>query len=125
MNVCYIPVSLGELYDKYTILRIKKDNINDPHKLLYIDTELKYLLPFIDKYPIDYLLINELKDINEILWNVEDKIRLKESKQEFDDEFILLARQVYITNDMRNKIKNKISSILNSELYDIKSYVKY
>ena len=90
-----------------------------------VQTELAYLKPFIDKYNLDIILIEELKTINETLWTIEDKLRDKEKQKNFDEEFIQLARSVYITNDKRSKTKNKINSLLNSFLTDIKSYVKY
>jgi hypothetical protein len=133
MNVCYIPVSIGELYDKYTILQIKNEKIRDTIKLAIIKKELAYLTPFINKTDLDNdnsndnsnAIINELKTINEKLWEIEDKIREKEFKKEFDKEFIELARAVYKTNDERNRVKVKIDKILNSEISDIKSYCNY
>jgi len=124
-KLCYVPVSIGELYDKFTILQIKKENIKDEYKLEMINKELEYLKIYVDKFNLDILSVNEMKSINEKLWYIEDKIRDKERRKEFDDEFIKLARQVYITNDMRNTIKNKINSKLNSSLIDIKSYANY
>ena len=124
-NICNIPVSIGELFDKYTILQIKQQRINDLTKSNMVQTELAYLKPFIDKYNLDIILIEELKTINETLWTIEDKLRDKEKQKNFDEEFIQLARSVYITNDKRSKTKNKINSLLNSFLTDIKSYVKY
>lgn len=124
-NICLIPVSLGELYDKYTILKIKETKVKDVDKLLFIKTELNYLSAHINKYSLDENIYNELKQINEELWDIEDNIRDKEHKNEFDSEFILLARNVYKRNDKRNLIKNKISKLLNSNLLDIKNYSKY
>jgi|LauGreDrversion4_2_1035121.scaffolds.fasta_scaffold85640_3 hypothetical protein len=125
MRLPIIPVSFGELCDKFTILRIKSEKIKDENKLLIIQREISYLKPFIDEIVIDDDIINELKEINEKLWVIEDKIREKENKKEFDDEFIELARMVYKTNDERNKIKITIDKILNSEISDIKSYTNY
>lgn len=124
-NICNIPVSIGELFDKYTILQIKQQRINDLNKRNMVQTELAYLKPFIEKYNLDIILIEELKTINETLWTIEDKLRDKEKQKNFDEEFIQLARSVYITNDKRSETKNKINSLLNSILTDIKSYVKY
>jgi hypothetical protein len=129
MSLPVIPVSFGELYDKYTILQIKNEKICDSTKLAIIAKELAYLTPFIKKIVIDNdisnAIINELKTINEKLWEIEDKIREKEFKKEFDKEFIALARAVYKTNDERNCVKVKIDKILNSEISDIKSYCSY
>ena len=122
--VC-VPVSIGELFDKYTILEIKKSLIKDESKLEYVIKELDYLTPFINKYNIDIKVVDELREINLALWNIEDNIREKERNKEFDNEFIQLARSVYITNDKRSQVKNKINKILNSSLTDIKSYEKY
>jgi hypothetical protein len=125
MKLPIIPVSVGELYDKYTILQIKNEKITDINKLTFIKKEMHYLKPFLNEFTIDNDIVNELKQINEKLWIVEDKIREKEYNKEFDNDFIELARLVYITNDERNRIKNRIDKILNSELSDIKSYVNY
>lgn len=137
-NLCHVPVSIGELFDKYTILQIKKERITQEHKLIMVEKELAYLKTYIDKYLIEpstyfvvaqacskHELVDELKEINEELWVIEDKIREKERRCEFDEEFIGLARRVYITNDKRSETKNKINSILKSELMDIKSYSQY
>jgi hypothetical protein len=121
-GICYVPVSIGELFDKYTILQIKQKRITNNAKLDMVNKELVYLKKFVDNYTIENELLNELMQINEQLWVIEDNIRIKEHKKEFDDEFISLARQVYITNDKRSETKNKINAILNSELIDIKSY---
>ena len=122
LDVCYVPVSIGELFDKYTILQIKQKRITNNAKLDMVNKELEYLKKIVDNYDIENELLDELMQINEQLWVIEDNIRIKEHKKEFDDEFISLARQVYITNDKRSETKNKINSILNSELIDIKSY---
>jgi hypothetical protein len=125
MKLPRVPISFGELYDKYTILQIKNEMINDKEKLSIIQKEINYLTPFINDLSIDNNLVNQLKRINEELWIIEDKIREKEHKKEFDDEFIQLARMVYKTNDERNKVKVKIDKFLNSEISDVKSYVNY
>tara|TARA_B110001450_G_C17293933_1_gene348651 strand:- start:110 stop:484 length:375 start_codon:yes stop_codon:yes gene_type:complete len=122
MKMCYIPVSIGELFDKYTILQIKQERITNKDKLDMVEKELSYLKELIDNYSIETELIDELKHINERLWVIEDNIRVKEQQQQFDDDFISLARQVYITNDKRSETKNKINFIMKSELIDIKSY---
>ena len=123
MNNCFVPISLGELFDKYSILLIKKERVNDGNKIMCINTEIQFLQPYIDKFNLDSTLKEEIKKINETLWDIEDNIRIKERKNEFDDEFISLARSVYINNDQRHVIKNKINIFLNSEIKDIKSYV--
>lgn len=123
MNICYIPVSVGELYDKYTILQIKKEKINNIDKLAYITTELTHLQPLIDKYKLDLALVEKIKNVNERLWEIEDNIRIKEAKLEFDEEFIKLARLVYKTNDERYSIKAMINNIYNSAIQEIKDYL--
>lgn len=122
MNICYIPVSVGELYDKYTILQIKKEKINNIDKLAYITTELTHLQPLIDKFKLDLALVEKIKNVNERLWEIEDNIRIKEAKLEFDEEFINLARLVYKTNDERYSIKAMINNIYNSAIQEIKDY---
>jgi tetratricopeptide (TPR) repeat protein len=124
-NVCYIPVSIGELIDKYTILQIKQNKIQNAEKLAMVEKEIAYLQPFVDKYNLEPEIIDELREINEKLWVVEDQIRDKEKIRVFDDEFIQLARSVYIINDNRCETKNKINTILNSGLSEVKSYTKY
>ena len=123
MNICYIPVSVGELYDKYTILQIKKEKINNIDKLAYITTELTHLQPLIDKFKLDLALVEKIKSVNERLWEIEDNIRIKEAKLEFDEEFINLARLVYKTNDERYSIKAMINNIYNSAIQEIKHYL--
>lgn len=124
-NICYIPVSIGELIDKYTILQIKQTHIKDKKKVEIVEKELSYLKQFVDTYKLDEKLVLELKEINETLWTVEDKIREKEKEHKFDEEFVKLARNVYITNDKRSEVKNKINIILKSGLHEVKSYSKY
>jgi tetratricopeptide (TPR) repeat protein len=124
-NVCHVPVSIGELIDKYTILQIKQNKIQNAEKLAMVEKEIAYLQPFVDKHNLEPELIDELREINEKLWVVEDQIRDKEKIRLFDDEFIQLARSVYIINDKRCETKNKINTILNSGLSEVKSYTNY
>ena len=120
------PVSLGELIDKITILEIKQINMNGI-KLKNVDKELKLLKNIIqDKnLEIDIDLINNLKEVNKNLWEIEDKIRIKERNQEFDKEFVELARSVYKENDKRASLKKEINQKYNSELVEEKSYNYY
>ena len=126
LSSIFVPVSLGELIDKITILEIKQIHMNGI-KLKNIDKELKLLKNIIqDKnLEIDINLINDLKEVNKNLWEIEDNIRLKESNQEFDKEFIELARSVYKENDKRASIKKEINKKYNSELVEEKSYNNY
>ena len=120
------PVSLGELIDKITILEIKQVYMTGI-KLKNVDKELKLLKNLIqDKnLEIDIDLINNLKEVNKNLWKIEDKIRMKERNQEFDKDFIELARSVYKENDKRSSIKKEINLQYHSELVEEKSYDKY
>ena len=120
------PVSLGELIDKITILEIKQINMTGI-KLKNVDKELKLLRKILqDKnLEIDIDLINNLKEVNNNLWEIEDNIRIKESNQKFDKEFIQLARSVYKENDKRASIKKEINQKYNSNLVEEKSYNNY
>ena len=123
-----IPVSNGELVDKYTILLIKQDKISDCDKLEKINLELQLLEKYIESLNSNYNIItyiSNLKQINYKLWNIEDKIRIKEKNKLFDKEFIDLARSIYFTNDERSSIKLKINNITNSKIIEVKSYENY
>tara|TARA_B110000467_G_C17838789_1_gene223721 strand:- start:62 stop:454 length:393 start_codon:yes stop_codon:yes gene_type:complete len=124
-NFLSVPISIGELCDKYTILKIKMIKITNKDKLDKIKREYDYLTPLIEQYKICDTHLDKLKDINSMLWNIEDSIRIKESNNEFDDEFIQIARSVYITNDRRFEIKNIINSYYNSDVCEVKSYASY
>lgn len=119
-----IPISIGELFDRISILEIKLEKIQNNEKLKNIKKELLLLNNLsadVDTSNIQHLII-ELKTINLILWDIEDRIRIKEQSLQFDEQFIQLARNVYITNDRRSEIKRKINLITNSELIEEKSY---
>jgi len=117
------PVSLGELIDKITILEIKQINMTGI-KLKNVNKELKLLKKILqDKnLEIDINLINSLKEVNNNLWEIEDNIRIKERNQQFNKEFIQLARSVYKENDKRASIKKEINQKYNSKLIEEKSY---
>ena len=121
-----VPVSLGELIDRIVILEIKQKHMIGI-KLKNIDKELKILRNIIQEtnLKIDPGLVNNLKNVNKNLWEIEDSIRIKESNQEFDKEFIALARSVYKENDKRASIKKTINQKYNSELSEEKSYKSY
>ncbi len=123
--MCSIPVSIGELYDKYTILEIKSERVSEKTKLVEVHRELAYLKPYIERFHLCDTIIQKLKCVNIDLWEIEDAIRQKECKKEFDAEFIELARSVYIKNDQRARIKYEINQILDSEIKEIKSYQPY
>ncbi|OIQ19162.1 MAG: hypothetical protein BM556_07705 [Bacteriovorax sp. MedPE-SWde] len=123
----YCSVSLGELIDKLTILEIKIERINDITKVENAKNEHEQLTLQLNELNLDNKenlsnLRGELKQINEKLWVIEDDIRLKESDNVFDQEFIDLARSVYITNDQRFEVKNSINMGYNSEIKEVKSY---
>lgn len=124
-GITKVPISIGELCDKYTILQIKREKICDEIKLSKIECEINYLQPMIDDIDISLNIINDLKEVNTTLWGIEDNIRVKESKKQYDEEFVQLARSVYFTNDIRFDIKNKINSLYNSVIFEVKSYEKY
>lgn len=112
-----IEISIGELVDKLSILEIKLLNIRDPHKLTNVYKELETLNPYfqdlLDEYGINIKnLYTKISKINKTLWDIEDHIREKEAKQEFDKEFVELARGVYITNDQRAAVKKKLTYLL-------------
>ena len=79
MNICNIPISIGELYDKLSILQIKKEKIKNNDKLYFINKEIEYLQPYINKFNLELTIVKQLKNINEKLWDIEDKIRIKEN----------------------------------------------
>ena len=123
-----VPVSDGELIDKYTILEIKTERIKDTNKKEKAKKEFDLLKYYVDELSTSYNIveiIDELKEVNKSLWDIEDDIRKKEKCKEFDDEFIQLARSVYITNDRRAGVKNKINNATKSEIVEVKSYEKY
>ena len=122
-------ISAGELLDKISILEIKLDKIKDKNSLEEINKEYKILkevknsnIKSTDK--ID-LLTKEIKKVNLNLWEVEDKIRIYETKKDFGQEFVDLARHVYFNNDKRAKIKSEINEILGSNIKEIKQYSNY
>ena len=126
---CHIvtaEISYGELVDKITILTIKSERITTRSKLNNVHTELEALQKAYDEYIGNRIDVQELKEllkkVNEILWEIEDAIRIKERNKEFDDEFIELARNVYITNDKRCMIKKEIDMLLGSHITEEKSY---
>lgn len=114
-------VSIGEVLDKISILQIKSERITDPDKLNNVARELTYLIEAV-KYHRYLELETELKRVNEELWDVEDKLRIAEKLQDFGDNFVTLARSVYIFNDQRAGIKRQINLMAGSELIEEKSY---
>lgn len=117
-----IPVATGELVDKVTILQIKAKNATNEQSLTNIRRELNYLRNHLNVVGCPQHLFDMLYSINERLWDVEDDIRKKERAKEFDDEFILLARLVYMYNDSRAAVKKEINKRTNSHIVEEKIY---
>ena len=123
-----VEISIGELFDKLTILEIKIDKINDPAKLENVTKEwnalneksMDILSIFADS--VLFKKIDQLKNVNEELWWVEDSIRENEKKQIFDKEFVELARAVYKLNDEKSEIKRQINLLTKSNIIEEKSY---
>ncbi len=129
MSQISVPVSFGELIDKITILEIKSERIADAAKLANVRAELEALAGTWAADPASRRDIasdrDALKRVNEALWDIEDRIRLKEKAKAFDAEFVDLARSVYIRNDERAAIKRTINEKLGSTLVEEKSYQDY
>ncbi len=117
-----INCSIGEVADKISILNIKKSKTDDINKLKNIQTELDYLTKSMGSNEIPENLYRDLFNINQILWNCEDNIRLKSSKKEFDNQYINLAEQIHISNDKRYLIKKRINEYFDSEILEEKIY---
>ena len=119
-------ISAGELFDKITILEIKKEKISNKEKLVDVEKELNSLNHAVEKFiPNQNNIskhINDLKGINLKLWDIEDSKRAAEKEKKFDDKFIELARNVYKLNDERAKIKLAINTALGSNIKEVKSY---
>ncbi|SEJ48228.1 DUF6165 family protein [Frateuria terrea] len=129
MSLIQVPVSYGELIDKITILEIKARQIADPAKLANVRNELDLLNATWANDAASQTDIGDerarLLTVNEALWEIEDRIRLKEKAQAFDDEFVELARSVYFRNDERAAVKREINLKLGSQLVEEKSYQDY
>ena len=124
-----VDISVGEFLDKMTILEIKSERIQDSTKLQNVERELDLLRKTWTDSAFGETDIganlSELKSVNEMLWDIEDQIRVKEAAQSFDDDFIRLARSVYQTNDLRAVIKRELNRVLGSDLIEEKSYPDY
>jgi hypothetical protein len=122
-----VEISLGELVDKVSILSIKLSEIKNQAKLKNIQKEYDTLFASMQAagIGIDSAEFSRLTAINEKLWDIEDRIRLKEAAGSFDDEFISLARSVYFTNDERAAIKKEINLKFGSDLVEEKEYTEY
>ena len=129
MNKILVEVSVGELFDKISILEIKKDKIKDKEKLKYIVDEYNLLKEqMVNKVkPNEKLsgLFNTLKDINSKLWVIEDDKRLCEKNSDFGEKFIKLSRDIHFLNDKRASIKLEINNQTGSKIKEIKEYTSY
>ena len=123
-----VPVSVGELIDKLSILQVKKIKITNPEGLKYVSEEFELLYNESEVYlQLSGVksLYNSLIEVNSYLWDVEDKLRVFESEKKFDEEFIELSRKVYYTNDERFRLKNEINLITFSKIREVKDYKPY
>lgn len=129
MDIIEVPVSPGEVLDKITILEIKSERITDAGKLANVKRELELLQAAwrssVEEDETVQRIHDNLKTINEALWEIEDDIRDKERAREFDEVFIKLARSVYVTNDQRANAKKELNIYLGSEIVEEKSYQDY
>jgi len=129
MDNIHVPVSPGEVLDKITILEIKSERMDDAEKVANVRIELGLLqeswATAVSGDSVIDDLHDQLKQINEALWEIEDDIRDKERLKEFDQRFIDLARQVYFTNDRRSQVKKELNLHLGSRIIEEKSYQDY
>lgn len=123
-----VEISTGELIDKISILEIKLLNIKDPSKIINVYKELQTLnthfQELLDEYgsKIKELYI-KISNVNKTLWDIEENIRKKESLKEFNEEFVELARQLYLVNDQRTNLKKEINLLTKSKFVEEKSYL--
>ena len=126
LNKILAEISAGELFDKITILEIKIEKISNKEKLIDVEKELISLKDSVRKFIPNQSNIlkqvNDLKEINLKLWDIEDGKRAAEKEKKFDNKFIELARNVYKLNDERAKIKLAINAVLGSNIKEVKSY---
>ena len=129
MNKILVEVSVGELFDKISILEIKKKKIKDAKKLKFINDEYNVLKDQLDKNVKSNekleKLFQSLKEINDKLWVIEDDKRMCEKNSNFNDKFIKLSREIHFLNDNRSKIKLEINNHTGSKIKEIKEYTKY
>jgi len=129
MNKILVEISVGELLDKISILKIKKEKIKDPEKLKFIDDEYKVLKNQLDNNinsdkKLDELF-ESLKQINSKLWVIEDEKRMCEKNSDFGEQFVKLSRDIHFLNDDRAKIKLEINTHTGSKIKEIKQYANY
>ena len=127
------PISVAEIFDKLSILQIKEQKISEPTKLSNVKNEINELKKSIIDFEVDQQsysnLLNGLKaklfETNSKLWDIEDALRKLENEKIFEQEFVSLARQVYITNDERAEIKKEINKLTGSSIIEEKYYSEY
>ncbi len=115
-------VSLGEVLDKVSVLRIKQARIKDPAKLQHVHTELDRLTTLLGDISQYETFLNDLTKYNTIIWDVEDELRAKEKLGQFDAKFVELARAAYLTNDKRFAVKSDVNQKYHSAIQEQKSY---
>ena len=131
MNKIYIEVSAGELFDKISILEIKKLKIKDKEKLIIIETELKSLKKTLKENKLDKIdgfladCVKELTNINADLWDAEDLKRKYEKDKDFGEQFIKVSRDIHFKNDRRAVIKRQINVHTGSMITEVKEYTSY
>ena len=129
MNKILVEVSVGELFDKISILEIKKNKIKDKEKIKFINDEYNLLKEqMTKKVKTDEnlnRLFESLKDINSKLWVIEDDKRLCEKNSDFSEKFIKLSRDIHFLNDKRASIKLEINNHTGSKIKEIKEYTRY
>lgn len=127
-SVLLLPGSVGELFDKLTILRIKNQRITDSAKLANVGREMALLEQVVATLELPlaaHELVSQLQVVNEQLWQIEDDIRDCERARDFSQTFITLARSVYITNDQRASLKRQLNELSGSDVIEEKSYADY
>ena len=129
-----IEVPPGELADRITILQIKMEEIKDDEKLVHVNADLNQSLAVLDilRRSVGGLVwdqlepfMEELRELNKRIWDIEDNIRMLERVQDFGQEFVQTARSVYFTNDKRANVKRQINELFNSDIREEKSYTEY
>jgi len=125
----FVPISVGELIDKITILRLKSERISDSSKLTHVHAELAALTviytSLIEEHEGLEPLTTELHRVNEALWEIEDEIRELDHRRDFGVSFVALARSVYLRNDERAAIKQRINRLTGSAFVEEKSYADH
>lgn len=120
MSLIYIPVSLGELFDKLSILYIKIERIENEEKIKNIRKEKELLEQISKGHQLDLKLWKDLITTNEEIWDIEDSIRIKYRNLEYDEEFMKMAQRVHELNDRRGEIKREINIKYGSEIIEEK-----